>query len=75
MDPGPDADALPIEMADVEDTNLAVTDTECRSRRGGAFPYGAAFQRAANRDTLGACPTVRRDNVGARVARTIRQRS
>src|SRR5688572_6914162 len=63
-------ETFPAEMVDAEDTNLVVTDTECRSRRGGAFPYGAAFQRAANRDTLGACPAVRRDNVGFRVART-----
>ena len=63
---------FPAEMTDAEDVDLTVTDTVCRSRRGGAYPYGAAFQRAANRDTLGACPGVRRDNVGFRVARTIR---
>ncbi len=58
-------------MDDSEDPLLTVTDTQCRSRRGGAFPYGAPFQRAANRGTLGACPAVRRDNVGFRIARTL----
>jgi formylglycine-generating enzyme required for sulfatase activity len=64
-------ESFPPVMDDSEDTQLAVTDTQCRSRRGGAFVYGAAFQRAANRDTLGACPAVRRDNVGFRIARTL----
>jgi formylglycine-generating enzyme required for sulfatase activity len=64
-------ETFPPVMDDTEDTQLTVTDTQCRSRRGGAFPYGAAFQRAANRGTLGACPATRRDNVGFRVARTL----
>jgi len=64
-------ETFPPVMDDSEDSVLTVTDTQCRSRRGGAFPYGAEFQRAANRDTLGACPAVRRDNVGFRIARTI----
>jgi formylglycine-generating enzyme required for sulfatase activity len=46
-------ETFPPLMEDSEDTLLNVTDRQCRSRRGGAFPYGAAFQRAANRDTLG----------------------
>jgi len=64
-------ETFPPVMDDSEDIQLTVTDTQCRSRRGGAFPYEAAFQRAANRDTLGACPGVRRDNVGFRIARTL----
>jgi formylglycine-generating enzyme required for sulfatase activity len=64
-------ETFPPVMDDSEDTLLTVKDTRCLSRRGGAFPYGAAFQRAANRDTLGACPAVRRDNVGFRIARTL----
>jgi formylglycine-generating enzyme required for sulfatase activity len=64
-------ETFPLVMEDSEDTLRIVKDTRCQSRRGGAFPYGAAFQRAANRDTLGACPAVRRDNVGFRIARTL----
>jgi formylglycine-generating enzyme required for sulfatase activity len=55
---------------DREDEVLLVSDKESRSRRGGAFPYGAADQRSANRDTRNAFPILRRDNVGFRVART-----
>jgi len=57
---------------DVEDTDLVIADRAARSRRGGGFPYGAAWQRSADRDTKNASPEVRRDNVGFRVARTIR---
>lgn len=57
---------------DAEDAVLVVSDSAARGRRGGAFPYGAAFARSAARGTVGAFPYVRRDNVGFRVARTIR---
>src|SRR4030095_7151204 len=57
---------------DREDEDLLVSDKESRSRRGGAFPYGAADQRSANRDTRNAFPILRRDNVGFRVTRTYR---
>ena len=57
---------------DVEDADVTISDTVARSRRGGAFPYPAAFQRSADRDTKNAFPNLRRDNVGFRVARTIR---
>jgi formylglycine-generating enzyme required for sulfatase activity len=56
---------------DVEDGDLVVLDTIARPRRGGAFPYGASFMRSANRGTVGARPTTRRDNVGFRIARTL----
>lgn len=57
---------------DVEDDVLVVTDSAPRGRRGGAFSYGAAFARSASRGTVSAFPFLRRDNVGFRVARTIR---
>ena len=57
---------------DVEDEVPFVSDSTARIRRGGAFPYGAAMQRSAARGTLTAFPFLRRDNVGFRVARTVR---
>jgi len=59
-------------IEDREDEALLVSDKESRSRRGGAFPYEAADQRSADRDTRNAFPILRRDNVGFRVARTYR---
>ena len=57
-------------FVDREDDVLLVTDRVARSRRGGAFPYEAAMQRSAERDTTNAFPMLRRDNVGFRLART-----
>jgi formylglycine-generating enzyme required for sulfatase activity len=57
---------------DVEDDVLVVSDSAARVRRGGAFPYEAAMMRSAARGTVTALPIQRRDNVGFRVARTIR---
>ena len=57
---------------DREDTVLRVTDREARTRRGGSFPYGAAFQRSATRGPVTSFPNTRRDNVGFRIARTVR---
>ena len=57
---------------DVEDDVLVVTDSAARGRRGGAFSYGASMARSAARGTVTAFPFLRRDNVGFRVARTIR---
>ncbi len=57
---------------DAEDSILLVSDKVARSRRGGSFPYEAAMQRSAERGTKNALPTLRRDNVGFRVARTLR---
>jgi len=59
-------------IVDREDAVSLVTDRVARSRRGGAFPYEAAMQRSAERDTKNAFPMLRRDNVGFRVARTYR---
>ena len=57
---------------DVEDDVLVVSDSTARVRRGGGFPYEAAMMRSAARGTVTAFPFLRRDNVGFRVARTIR---
>jgi len=57
---------------DDEDDMLIVSDTAARIRRGGGFPYEAAMMRSAARGTVTAFPYLRRDNVGFRVARTIR---
>jgi formylglycine-generating enzyme required for sulfatase activity len=58
--------------SDIEDSILLVSDKVARSRRGGSFPYEAAMQRSAERGTKNALPILRRDNVGFRVARTVR---
>lgn len=60
------------EHLDREDDVLEVTDSTAIGRRGGAFPYGAAMSRSAERGTISARPFQRRDNVGFRVARTVR---
>jgi formylglycine-generating enzyme required for sulfatase activity len=57
---------------DVEDDVLIVSDSAARTRRGGGFPYEAAMMRSAARGTVTSFPFLRRDNVGFRVARTIR---
>ena len=38
----------------------------------GLAVYGAAFQRSATRGPVGSFPHTRRDNVGFRIARTVR---
>lgn len=63
---------FPAVSEDREDKVLVVSDEQARSRRGGGFPYEAAQQRSADRDTRNAFPMLRRDNVGFRVARTYR---
>ena len=57
---------------DREDAVLRVSDRDARTRRGGSFPYGAAFQRSATRGPVTSFPNARRDNVGFRIARTVR---
>ena len=59
-------------VTDVEDTALVVTDSVARTRRSGGFPYPREMMRSAERGTVGAFPTARRDNVGFRVAHSIR---
>ena len=57
---------------DREDSVLEVRDQDARTRRGGAYPYPSAMARSAARGTVSSFPTTRRDNVGFRIARTIR---
>jgi formylglycine-generating enzyme required for sulfatase activity len=57
---------------DREDSVLQVHDQDARTRRGGAYPYPAAMARSAARGTVSSLPTTRRDNVGFRIARTLR---
>ena len=59
-------------VEDREDTVLRVSDGAARTRRGGAYPYGAAFARSASRGPVTSLPTNRRDNLGFRIARTVR---
>jgi len=59
-------------VEDREDSLLDVRDQDARTRRGGAYPYPSAMARSAARGTVSSFPTTRRDNVGFRIARTIR---
>jgi formylglycine-generating enzyme required for sulfatase activity len=53
-------------------TDLLITDTIALVRRGGAFSYGKDVMRSAHRGATKYLPNQRRDNVGFRIARTIR---
>ena len=57
---------------DREDSELTVDDQHARIRRGGSFAYGAYTMRSAHRGDITYFPNQRRDNVGFRVARTVR---
>ena len=59
-------------IEDREDSVLSVDDQHARTRRGGSFAYGAYTMRSAHRGDVTYFPQQRRDNVGFRVARTIR---
>lgn len=59
-------------QVDEEDTILQVLDRDARTRRGGAFSYEAAMARSASRGPVTSLPTNRRDNLGFRIARTVR---
>jgi formylglycine-generating enzyme required for sulfatase activity len=59
-------------IEDREDAVLTVDDKNARVRRGGSFAYGAYAMRSAHRGDVTYFPQQRRDNVGFRVARTIR---
>jgi formylglycine-generating enzyme required for sulfatase activity len=63
----------PDVTVDSEDPVRRVSDRDARTRRGGAFPYGAAFARSGHRGPVTSVPTTRRDNVGFRIARTVPQ--
>ncbi len=57
---------------DREEMNLVITDSTALVRRGGSFSYGVDVMRSAHRGSIGYLPNQRRDNVGFRIARTIR---
>ncbi len=67
--------AYPSEGAvrdDVEDSVLRVSNDVARTRRGGSFAYDWTTVRSAHRGDVTYFPNQIRDNVGFRVARTIR---
>ena len=57
---------------DVEDSALRVSNDVARTRRGGSFAYDWTTVRSAHRGDVTYFPNQIRDNVGFRVARTIR---
>ncbi len=57
---------------DVEDSALRVSNDVARTRRGGSFSYDWTTVRSAHRGDVTYFPNQIRDNVGFRVARTIR---
>ena len=57
---------------DVEDGTLSVVNDVARTRRGGSFAYEWFTTRSAHRGDVTYFPNQTRDNVGFRVARTIR---
>jgi formylglycine-generating enzyme required for sulfatase activity len=57
---------------DVEDNVLRVSNDVARTRRGGSFAYAWMTVRAAHRGEITYFPNQIRDNVGFRVARTLR---
>ena len=59
-------------VEDREDVVLTIDDQHARTRRGGSFAYGAYTMRSAHRGDVTYFPQQRRDNVGFRVARTVR---
>jgi formylglycine-generating enzyme required for sulfatase activity len=58
--------------ADVEDSERRVSNDVARTRRGGSFAYAWTTVRSAHRGDVTYFPNQIRDNVGFRVARTIR---
>lgn len=57
---------------DVEDSVVRVSNDVARTRRGGSFAYEPFTLRSAHRGDVTYFPNQTRDNVGFRVARTIR---
>ena len=57
---------------DSEPEAYTITDSVPMVRRGGSFSYGKDVMRSAHRGAVGYLPGQRRDNVGFRIARTIR---
>jgi formylglycine-generating enzyme required for sulfatase activity len=67
--PYPSGDGLTV---DSEDSVLRVANDVARTRRGGSFAYEWFTVRSAHRGDVTYFPNQTRDNVGFRVARTIR---
>jgi formylglycine-generating enzyme required for sulfatase activity len=57
---------------DETNSNIIITDSVGMVRRGGSFAYGKETVRSAHRGQTNYFPNQRRDNVGFRVARTIK---
>jgi len=67
--PYPSGDAVTV---DAEDSVLRVSNDVARTRRGGSFAYEWFTVRSAHRGDVTYFPQQTRDNVGFRVARTVR---
>lgn len=61
-----------LPVIDTEESNRVISDTVAMVRRGGSFSYGKEVMRSAHRGATNYFPMQRRDNVGFRIARTIR---
>jgi formylglycine-generating enzyme required for sulfatase activity len=59
-------------VEDKEDTHAIITDSTAMIRRGGSFAYGKEVMRSAHRGASNYFPMQRRDNVGFRIACTVR---
>jgi len=57
---------------DREHEAFTITDSVAMVRRGGSFSYGKDVMRSAHRGSTNYYPVQRRDNVGFRIAKTIR---
>jgi formylglycine-generating enzyme required for sulfatase activity len=58
--------------SDENTEDIIITDTVPMVRRGGSYSYGKDVMRSAHRGAAQYLPNQRRDNVGFRIARTIR---
>jgi formylglycine-generating enzyme required for sulfatase activity len=58
----------------IDDANASfpISDSVAMVRRGGSFSYGKDVMRSAHRGALNYFPNQRRDNVGFRIARTLK---
>jgi formylglycine-generating enzyme required for sulfatase activity len=61
-----------VTVVDESNSNFIITDSVAMVRRGGSFSYGKDVMRSAHRGALNYFPNQRRDNVGFRIARTVR---
>jgi formylglycine-generating enzyme required for sulfatase activity len=59
-------------MVDEPTADILITDSTAMVRRGGSFSYGKDVMRSAHRGATNYFPNQRRDNVGFRIARTLK---